>query len=130
MKYLINSMLGIVGIIHLLPLSGVLGSAQLFSLYQVELNDPNLVILMRHRAVLFGILGAFIIYAVYKPTLHIPAIIGGLVSVISFLVLSMSEPEYNASVLKIIYADVVAFGCLLVAMFAKWQIGRSVNKRY
>lgn len=44
----------------------------LAGLYAVEITDPDLVILMRHRAMLFGLLGAFIIYAesstTYSPT--------------------------------------------------------------
>ena len=62
-------MLIVVGVIHLLPLSGVLGGAQLFSLYGVPVDDPNLEILMRHRAVLFGLLGVFLVYAAFKPSL-------------------------------------------------------------
>jgi hypothetical protein len=52
-------MLTVVGIIHQLPLTGVLSVSRLQVLYGVTITDPNLEILMRHRAVLFGILGAF-----------------------------------------------------------------------
>ena len=63
MRYILSAMLTVVGIIHLLPLSGVLGVARLQALYDVTITDPNLEIVMRHRAVLFGILGAFLINA-------------------------------------------------------------------
>ena len=67
MRWLVSAMLMVVGVIHLLPLSGVLGGARLVSLYGISIDDPNLEILMRHRAVLFGLLGAFLIYAAFKP---------------------------------------------------------------
>ena len=53
MRYLTAAALVVVGVIHLLPPAGVLGKAQLETLYGVPLQDANLVILMRHRAVLF-----------------------------------------------------------------------------
>ena len=55
MRYLVSAMLVIVGIIHLLPLSGVLSESRLTVLYGIPFDEPNLEILMRHRAVLFGL---------------------------------------------------------------------------
>ena len=59
-RYLVPAMLILVGLIHLLPLSGVLGSERLASLYGLSFSEPNLAILMRHRAVLFGLLGVLL----------------------------------------------------------------------
>ena len=55
----------VVGIIHLLPLTGVAGPGRLQALYGVAITDPDLVVLMRHRAVLFGILGAYCVLAAF-----------------------------------------------------------------
>lgn len=57
MQKLITVLLIIVGTIHILPLSGVVGGARLASLYGMSFDEPNLAILMQHRAVLFGLLG-------------------------------------------------------------------------
>ena len=59
MRHLISAMLLVVAAIHLLPVTGVLGGDKLTALYGLRFNDPNLFILMRHRAVLFGLLGLF-----------------------------------------------------------------------
>ena len=85
MKHLIALCLILVGIIHLLPLSGVLGAERLAALYALEITDPNLDILLRHRAVLFGLLGGFLIGSAYKPGLRMPAFAAGFISVLSFL---------------------------------------------
>ena len=63
MNKLITILLLVVGIIHLMPLLGVLGGDRLNSLYGLSLDEPNLQILMRHRAVLFGLLGALLVAA-------------------------------------------------------------------
>jgi len=114
-------MLTVVGIIHLLPLTGVLGVSRLQSLYGVTIDDPNLEILMRHRAVLFGILGAFLIYAAFRPGLQLAALIAGAVSVISFLVIAAMIGGYNAGIARVVTADIVAVVCLLIGALAYWK---------
>ncbi|MGH1350723.1 MAG: hypothetical protein ACRBBN_07940, partial [Methyloligellaceae bacterium] len=65
MHILSGAMLFIVGVIHLLPVTGVLGAGRLSALYGIEVVDPNLLILMQHRAVLFGLLGLFLVGAAF-----------------------------------------------------------------
>lgn len=122
MQKLVAAMLIIVGIIHLLPLSGVLGAERLAGLYGLSFEEANLAILMRHRAVLFGLLGLFLIYAAFRPSVQPLAFIAGFVSVVSFLALAHSVGGYNAGVARVVAADWVALACLAVgagaAMFA------------
>jgi hypothetical protein len=121
MRYILSAMLTIVGIIHLLPMSGVVGGSRLHVLYGVTISDPNLEILMRHRAVLFGILGAFLIYAAFRPGLQLAALIVGAVSVISFLVIAEMVGGYNTGIARVVTADIVAVVCLLIGAFAYWK---------
>lgn len=108
-------MLLVAGIIHLLPLSGVLGSERLSALYGLSFAEPNIAILMRHRAVLFGLLGVFIIYAAFRAALQPLALFAGLVSVVSFLWISGSVGSYNELLGRIVVADIVALVCLVLA---------------
>lgn len=126
MKYLVSMMLVVVGVIHLLPLSGVLGSERLASLYGLQFNEPNLQILMRHRAALFGLLGAFMVFAAFKPAYQTVAYIGGFVSVVPFLYLAWSVGGYNEQVGRVFVADVVALGCLIVGGAAHAFLQREV----
>lgn len=114
MRYLISAMLVVVAVIHLLPLSGVLGSERLAVLYGLAINDPNLAILMRHRAVLFGLLGLFFLFAAFSPAFQTVAFIAGFVSVASFLWLAWSVGGYNAQVARVFMADIVALVCLII----------------
>lgn len=114
MRHLIAASLLVAAIIHLLPLAGVLGAERLSALYGIALQEPDLVLLMRHRAVLFGLLGVFLAIAAFRPAWRNAAFVAGFVSVVSFLVLAWSGAGYNAAIDRVVIADVVALVCLLV----------------
>ena len=40
----------VVGVIHLLPIAGVVGASRLSALYGIAVAEPNLELLLRHRA--------------------------------------------------------------------------------
>ncbi|MEM7054946.1 MAG: phosphopantetheine adenylyltransferase [Pseudomonadota bacterium] len=103
------------GLIHLLPVTGVLGATRLAALYGVAIAEPNLLIMMQHRAVLLGILGIFLMVAAFRSSLQIPAIIAGLISTVSFLVIAIWSGGYNESLQRVLIADVIAIACLLGA---------------
>ena len=108
MEKVVTGLLVLVGIIHLLPVSGVLGAERLAALYGISLGEPNIEILMRHRAILFGLLGLFLVYAAFRPSLQTLAIVAGLVSVVSFIAIAWSVGGCNESVRKVVIADIVA----------------------
>jgi len=107
-------MLLVVGIIHLLPLTGALGAERLVTLYGLRFDEPNVAILMRHRAVLFGLLGLFLTYAAFKPAFQTAALVAGFVSVLSFLYLAWSVGNYNPQVARVFAIDIAALLCLVV----------------
>lgn len=118
MRYLVSAMLVVVAIIHLLPVPGLLGSERLAVLYGLAFDESNLAILMRHRAVLFGLLGVFLVIAAFRPSWQPAAFAAGFVSVVSFVVLAWSVGGYNAQVARVVAADLVAFVCLVVGTVA------------
>lgn len=123
MPRLASVMLVVVGVIHLLPVSGILGKSRLQSLYGLTVDDPNLLILMRHRSVLFGLLGAFLLYAAIDPALQPIAYIAGAVSVVSFLLIATSAGYANAQIRRVVTADWIAVACLVVGAAALLRNG-------
>ena len=125
MRHLISLSLIITGIIHLLPITGVLGAEKLAMLYGTSFDDPNLAILMRHRAVLFGLLGTLFVLAAFKPSLQPLSFVFGFVSVLSFLWLAWSTGNYSIQVNRIVIADLVALGSLIAGsagfLYSKWH---------
>lgn len=124
MRHLTSVMLFIVGVIHVLPLSGVLSAERLATLYGLSFHEPNLAILMRHRAVLFGLLGAFLLAAAFRPSWQGLAFAVGGISVVSFLWLAVSTSGYNAKIGRVVWADVVALVSLLIGACAHWSLSR------
>ncbi len=114
-RVITGSML-VVAVIHLLPISGAIGVERLNALYGTPITDPNLEVLMRHRAVMFGILGAYFAYAAFVP-LHQPAaFLAAFVSVGSFFYLIYAVGGTNDALRTVVIADVVAAAALAVAV--------------
>ena len=112
---LLSALLILVGLIHLLPLAGILGAERLATLYGLDFQEPNLLLLMRSRALLFGLLGALLIHAAWHPSVQPLALLGGLVSVAGFLALAAGG-TYNEALRRVVLVDWVALACLILAL--------------
>jgi len=112
----ITGLMLVVAAIHLVPITGFFGVDGLSALYGIEITSSTLEILMRHRAVLFGILGAFFAYAAFRPAVQPIAFAAAFASLASFFFLAFSVGELSDSIRKIVIGDVVASVCLLGAI--------------
>ena len=104
-------------LINLLPISGVLSADRLQTLYGVAFEDPNSVILMRHRALLLGLVGALLVAAAFHPPLRPAAVALGLASMLSFVVIARLAGGYNPQLRRVGLADLVG-SALLVGAWA------------
>ena len=115
MRAIATALILLAAVANLLPLLGVLSTARLEALYGVTIEDPNLAILLRHRAVLFGIVGALLAAAAFHPPLRAIGIAVGLVSMLSFVAIAVSVGGYNALLGRVVIVDVIASLGLFVA---------------
>lgn len=106
----------IVGLINFIPVIGVISADQLTRLYGITLSDNNLIILLQHRALLFGIVGAFIIYAAFNPAVQPFAFVAGFISMLGFILIAWKTGGYNQELAKIITMDIIALVLLLIAL--------------
>ena len=113
---MITVLLLIVGLINFIPIIGVVSAEQLTKLYSIKLADNNLIILLQHRALMFGIVGGFIMYAGFNPSLQALAFIAGFVSMLGFIVFALRASTYNQELAKIIRLDIIALVLLLIAL--------------
>ncbi|MDX2004366.1 MAG: hypothetical protein SFU83_03735 [Meiothermus sp.] len=118
MNYLVSTMLLALAFIHLLPLVGVLGGEPLSRLYGLRFEEPNLSILMRHRAVLFGLLGAFLALSAFQPSMYAIGLIAAFVSVASFVLLAQLEGGYNSHIRTVLWVDLAGLACVAIGGIA------------
>jgi hypothetical protein len=109
------------GLVNLLPMAGVLGAERLQALYGMPFTDPDLLVLMRHRAVLFGIIGGLLLAAAFRARLRAIAATVGLASMLSFVVLALPLGAIGPELQRVFWADVFASAVLVIGVWASRQ---------
>ncbi|MCA3131651.1 MAG: ferric reductase-like transmembrane domain-containing protein [Rhodocyclaceae bacterium] len=112
MKHVPGVALFVAGLIHLLPVAGVLGTQPLMRLYGMEVSEPDTAILLQHRALLFGVLGAMMLRAIASPPLRFAAFAAGLISSAGFVAVALLKGGYNDAIARVVAADVMATALL------------------
>jgi hypothetical protein len=100
-------------LIHLLPGLGVFGGERLLTLYGISPDEPNLQILLRHRAVLFAMLGAGLAWSIFMPAWRPVMIAASMISMVTFLIIVWLEGSANAALRRAAWIDIVAIVGLL-----------------
>ena len=107
-------------VIHILPAVAAVAPSRLVSLYGIDAQDSALVTLLKHRAVLLGLVGLGFAAAAFHPGHAIAwhaALLGG-ASMISFLIIAAFNRELSGSLKTIAIVD--AIGILpLAALFVR-----------
>ena len=122
MNKLLFLLMLLVGVINFLPVLGVLSADRIAAAYDVEVVGSDMEILLRHRALLFGIVGGFVLYSLYNPALQGAALTLAGISMVGFLVLVFSVGGHNAALNRIVIADVAGIACLAGAVLLKYFI--------
>lgn len=103
--------------VNLTPSLGVVSSDALTRLYAVPVDSPELALLLRHRAVLFAIVGGTLLSAAFVTQLRTHAGVTGLTSMLSFILLHWLSGADNASLNGVALIDAAA-ACVLAAGLA------------
>jgi hypothetical protein len=112
----------VVGLINFLPVVGVISVHKLETAYSVAITGNDLAILMRHRALMFGIFGAFILYAAFNPLYQPAAMVIGGASMVGFAILVFATGGYNEAIGKVFVVDIVGIVFLVAAVILKYVV--------
>lgn len=116
----IGLIFALVGLLNAYPAIGMLGAKQLRGLYGLRFDDPNLLTLMQHRAVLLGLIGLFLIVAAFRRELQPAGFVLGFASMLSFVVFARLQDEPSRFISKVAMADIAGSALLLVALALYW----------
>jgi hypothetical protein len=103
------------GLINLLPMVGALSKNRIEALYDVTIEDGNYEILMRHRAVLLGIIGTLMIASAFDTTLRPAGYAAGFTAMLGYLLLAIIIPNHNTNIRRVATVDIIATIALLTA---------------
>lgn len=115
----------LVGVIHLLPVTGVLGMHQLSNLYGIQSLDKSTELLMRHRAILLSLIGMLLIASTFVRHIQVTALIIASISVGSFIALWLLYDTINAELRVVALVDIISLILLVVALGLYWQSSRN-----
>ena len=104
----------LVAVIHLIPAVGVFSQRRLEGLYGIVLDQPPLLIVTAHRAVLFAIVAGLLMVAAVKPSLRLMGLVVGLTSMLSFVVVAYTYGGGNAQLDRVVFVDVAASVLLVI----------------
>lgn len=125
MRYVSVIALLVSGLIHLLPVPGVMGAQSLTRLYGIQVADPNTAILLQHRALLFGLLGILMLIAIAVPSIRVIVIVAALFSAASFIGIALWVGGYNAALSRVVTTDIVASILLAAGLAAELGLAKT-----
>jgi hypothetical protein len=126
MKTLSTTLIVLAGLVNLAPVIGVLSASRLQSLYGLAFEDADLLILMRHRAILLGIVGCLLVTSAFRPPLRPAAFAAGLVSMLSFVLIAWFVGNHNAELARVATIDLAASAALVGAVVLDQIAGKRV----
>ena len=110
-------------VIHLLPLMGLFSVGKMERAYGVVLQSDHLQILMRHRALLFGLLGGFALFAAFVTVYRWPALMMLTISMLGFIVVAGLSEGGIGPLKSVVKADWL--GCGIALLLFVLQIFRN-----
>jgi len=117
MELLFRITLFVAGVINLLPSLLAFLPDKIAKSYGIQIPNANYELLLRHWAILFGIIGGLMIYSAIAKKYYTIATTVGLISMVSFILLYfLIGKDINSELNKIMIVDIVATGILCLGL--------------
>lgn len=108
----------VVGVIHLMPIAPVFLPETLQRLYGIAPTDTTMLLLMRHRALLLGLVGIFCLWACWSAPMRPAALLAATINVVGFLAFYALYGNPAGALRVIAIADFIALPFLAFAAWA------------
>jgi hypothetical protein len=103
MEILFRISLLLAGIINLIPFSLAFFPNKINASYGIDVTNINLELLVRHRAVLFSIVGGLMLFSAFTKRYYDLSVVFGSISMLSFVILYFSIGNINSELKKSCY---------------------------
>ncbi|MBO0934794.1 hypothetical protein [Fibrella aquatilis] len=121
MESIFRLTLGLASVINLLPAALLFLPQNIAKSYGIAVPDGNYELLLRHRAVLFGLVGGLLLYSAFTRKYYTVSVVMGLVSMISFVALYyLIDKPINAELKRVMIIDILAIVALLIGLGLYW----------
>ncbi|MFC7451064.1 hypothetical protein [Rhodococcus daqingensis] len=105
-----------VGLVNLAPGAAALSAKRVESLYGVPVGSADLELLLRHRAVLLGIVGGGLLAGTFVQSIRVPGVAAAAASMGSYVALTAAVGPTNPQSSRVRAVDVGALAALAVAV--------------
>jgi hypothetical protein len=117
MELIYRITLFVAGLINLLPSMLAFLPDKISKSYGIEIPNANYELLLRHRAILFGIIGGLMIFSSIVKKYYEIATIAGLISMTSFILLYfLIDRDISSELKKVMVIDILASLILLIGL--------------
>jgi len=115
METIFRVCLFIAGVINFLPSLLAILPHKISQSYGIEIPDANYELLLRHRAILFGLIGGLMIFSAISKKYYSLSVVFGMISMISFLILfKLVGGDINTALEKVMKIDIGGIVILFV----------------
>ena len=115
------ALLVMIGVLTASPIMTAFNPNGITALYGVALENDAALLLVRHRQILLGLLGATLVCGAFWGSLRMMAITINVLSKSAFLVFSLTTSTLTPGLQRIVYFDVVSIVLLLMSAFIFFQ---------
>lgn len=113
-------------IIHVLPSVGVMGAGALARLYGIVVTNPTALVLLQHRAILFGIVGVGLFAAARRSEMQPFGLVVALVSTLAFIAFAWTSGDQPQEIDRVAWVDAALAPLLVAALVVRVRSGASV----
>ncbi|BDT93746.1 hypothetical protein IFM12275_37220 [Nocardia sputorum] len=111
-----RSLLAAAGLLNTAPAIGAVAPQGMYAAYGIAAADRDLEVVLRHRAVLFAVVGIGLLLAILRPALRPIAVCANAISFGGFLVLVIAGGPVGPGLMRVAAFDVVGLVALGVGV--------------
>lgn len=108
-------------LINFAPMISAVMPSKLQTLYGIAPENMELMTLLQHRALLLGLVGLALATAAHMPQLRWPALIGGAISMGSFVIFAAARGQMSGPLGKIAMVDIIGLILAVLTAFIMFQ---------